>query len=96
MVKKQKSVLSGAIKDLEAEVSSLVKEMDFLKKSIEKTSSNISQNRQNELALQKVLANLAEKEAKLQEHKKELLSKSDKVSDKLSRISKIKSEMEDL
>lgn len=95
-MKKQKSALSGAIRDLETEISSLGKERDSLKRSIETTSSNISQNRQKELALQKVLANLAEKEARLQEHKKELQSKSDKVSDKLGKISKIKSEMKDL
>lgn len=96
MVVKKKSALSGAIRDLETEISSLGKERDSLKKSIEKASSNISENRQKELALQKVLANLAEKEAKLQEHKKELIGKSDKVSDKLGKMSKIKSEMKDL
>lgn len=96
MVTKQKSALSGAIKDLENEISSLSKERDNLKKGVEKTTTNISENRQRELALQKVLANLEEKEAKLLEHKKELQGKSDKVGDKLAKMSKIKSEMKDI
>ncbi len=96
MVVKKNSALSGAIKDLESEISSLTKERDSLKKSIEKASISISESRKKELAMQKLLANLAEKEARLQEHKKELRGKSDKVSDKLGKMSKIKSEMKDL
>jgi len=96
MVVKQKSALSSAIKDLENEIKSLSKERDSLRKSIERTSSNISESRKKELELQRILASLTEKEAKLQGHRKALLTKSDKVSDKLSKMSKIKSEMKDI
>ncbi len=96
MVAHDKSALSGVIKDLEVQITTLNKEKLSLKKSIEKTTSNISEGRQKELALQKLLANLAEKEAKLAEHKKALLSASDKIADKLGKMSKIKSEMKDI
>ena len=96
MFVKQKSILSKVIKDLEAEIISLNKERDTLKKSLEKTTLDISDNKQKELALQKVLANLEEKEAKLLEHKKELQSESNMVSDKLGKMSKIKSEMKNI
>ncbi|MEK6792470.1 MAG: hypothetical protein AABX96_03130 [Nanoarchaeota archaeon] len=96
MVTRQKSALSGVIKDLENEIGFLNKEKLSLKKSIEKTSANISESRQKELALQRLLASLAEKEANLAEHKKSLESKSDKIADKLGKMSKIKSEMKDI
>lgn len=96
MVAKQKSALSGVIKDLESQITILTKERDSLKKSLGKANSNISETRQKELALQKLLANIEEKEAKLQEHKKNLQTRSDKVSDKLSKMSKVRSEMKDI
>jgi phage shock protein A len=96
MVIREKSVLSGAIKDLENEIKSLGKDKASIRKSIDKLSLGISESRKKELLLQKSLATIHEKEAKLIERKKSLESKSDKVSDKLGKMSKIRSEMKDI
>ena len=102
-VKKRASVkapknlaLSGAIRDLQSEISSLGREKSELKNAIQRASSGIDLDREQEKSLQQKIARLIEKEAKLNHKKKNLQTKIDRVSDKMNKISKIRSEMSDI
>lgn len=91
-----KSPLAGAIKDLEAEVKQLSKERTQLKTDLKKVSSAIDVDHEMESNLQKRLAGLMEKEGRLNKKKKALQGRIDNVSDKVNKISKIRSEMSDI
>ena len=65
-------------------------------KSLSETGSEIDSDRTKGKELQERIARLAEQEAHLNEKKKKLQSSLDSVSDKMNKISKIKSEMSDL
>ena len=90
------SALSGAIKDLEVEIRKLGREKSDLNKNLSVVSSAIDVDRDKEKELQQKIAMLIEKEAKLSHRKKNLQAKIDSVSDKINKISKIKSEMADI
>lgn len=96
VVSKKKSALAGAVKELDTELSSLSKQRSALKTSIDRTSHTIETDRKHELELQQRISSLAEKEAELAQKKKGLENKSDKVTEKISKMSKIKAEMKDL
>ena len=95
-VKVKRSALSGAIKDLDSEIKRLSKEKSQHKQSLHKTAATMEEDRRAERLLQKRIAALIEKEAKLNQRKKKLQGKVDRVSDKLNKINKIKSEMADI
>lgn len=90
------SVLSSAITELEGEIKSLTQQKEELRRFIAETSSNISNTRKKEAELQKILTILADKEMKLSLHRKNLQNKSDSLTEKLGKASKIMSEMKDL
>lgn len=90
------SALSGAIKDLEVEIKKLGRERGALKQSLGETGSAIEVDREKEKQLQEKIAKLIEREAGLNQKRKIIQSKVDKVSDKLNKITKIKSEMSDI
>lgn len=90
------SALSGAIKDLEKEIQSALKEKTTLKKTLENVAGAINIDRTKEKELQEKIARLMEKEASLNARKKKLESQIDTVSDKISKITKIESEMKDI
>ena len=90
------SVLTGAIKDLEVEIRKLGKEKSALKQELNEVSSSIEVDRDREKELQRKIAQLIEKEAKFNDKRKHLQMKIDDVSDKITKISKIKSEMSDI
>lgn len=90
------SPLSGAIKDLQAEIAKLSKEKGALKSELSRTGSAIDSDRDKQKRLQQRIASLIEKEAKLNQQKKTLQTKIDRVADKVNKISKIKSEMSDV
>ena len=92
----KKSALSGAIKDLEIEISELGKEKREIQQSLNKISSAINVDHQLEKEMQEKIARLAEKEARLNQKKKNLQTDIDSVSDKLNKIAKIKCEMADI
>jgi len=94
--KKLTSPLSGAIKDLSSEVKKLSGEKSSLKEALSNVSSSLDGNRNLERELQRKIARLIEKEAKLNKKRKILGTKIDGISDKLNKISKIRSEMSDL
>ncbi len=90
------SALTGAIKDLEAEIKKLGKEKSSLKQELNEVSSAIEVDHDREKELQRKMAQLIEKEAKLNDKRKHLQMNIDDVSDKITKISKIKSEMSDI
>lgn len=94
--KVKKSPLSGAIKDLGSEIRSLSKERIVLKANLKSVSSSLDGDHDKERELQKKIARLIEKEASLNKKKKTLQAEVDRVSDKVNKISKIKSEMSDI
>ncbi len=96
MVVKKKLALSGALKDIESEMSSLSRQKASLKKSVESTTLSISEERKKEIFLQQQLAKIAQHETELAQKKKTMQARSDKIADKMSKMSKIKSEMQDL
>ena len=92
----QKSALSGAIRDLENEINKLGKDKSNLKRMLSSIASSINVDHSKERELQQEIARLIEKEAQLNQRKKNLQAKIDSVADKLNKISKIKSEMSDI
>ncbi|NCO11843.1 hypothetical protein CO038_03425 [Candidatus Pacearchaeota archaeon CG_4_9_14_0_2_um_filter_39_13] len=92
----KKSPLAGAIKDLEGEIRQLSKERAQLKADLKKVGSAIDVDHDMESRLQKKLVDLMEKEGRLNKKKKNLQVKIDSVSDKVNKISKIRSEMSDI
>lgn len=95
-VSMKKSPLSGAIKDLETEIRKLSRERTDLKAELTHVGTAIDVDRSKERELQQRIAILIEKEAKLNQRKKNLQTKIDRVADKVNKISKIKSEMADI
>src|SRR3989344_2301276 len=90
------SAFSEAIHDLDIELRALSKQKEAMHKSLSETGSEIDNDRTKGKELQEKIARLAEQEAHLNEKKKKLQSSLDSVSDKMNKISKIKSEMSDL
>ena len=91
-----KSVLSNAVKDLTNKMQKLSREKADLHRALGKINSGIDVDRKLEKKLQERMAAIVEMEAALVEKKKVLQSKLDNISDTMSKISKIKSEMSDL
>jgi len=90
------SALSGAIRDLEIEIKRLSKEKSGLKRNLTSVSSAINVDRQMEKELQQKVARLIEREANLNQRRKNLQVKIDRAADKMSKITKIRSEMADI
>lgn len=90
------SALAGAMRDLELEINRLSKEKTVSKKELDETTSAVNIDRKKERELQEKIARLIEKEAMLNEKKKKIQVKVDRLSDQISKISKIKSEMIDI
>lgn len=92
----RRSVLSGAIRDLEVEIKNLEKERISLQKTLKNISSVIDVDHEKEKELQKKIGELIGQEATLNHKKKNLEAKIDRISDEINKISKIKSEMSDV
>ena len=90
------SLLATAIKDLEVQMGALKRDKTQFQGELKKTSSAIDVDRDLEKSLQERIARLLAKEARLNEKKKKLVTQIDQVSDKLNKVSKIKSEMSDI
>ncbi|HIG52107.1 TPA: hypothetical protein EYQ19_01665 [Candidatus Pacearchaeota archaeon] len=92
----KKPLLSEALKDINTEIRNLSGNKTFLKKDLRGVLGSIGGDRKKEKELQQRIARLIEKEAKLNQRKKILQTKIDRVADKMNKISKIKSEMSDI
>ena len=95
-VNPKRSLLQEAILDIDRELSRLSKEKGSLKRQISGIDMSVETARSLEKKLQERIAKLLEKEAALTEKKKKTQTKTDRLSDKLSKIQKIKSEMSDI
>ena len=85
--------LKKAIKDLDSQIKILQKDKITLKKTLEKVSENIEKDRKLEANFQTKLDHIIGKETKLNEKKKAIQYKLANISEKISKISNIKSEM---
>ncbi len=92
----KESTLINAIRDLENEIKRLSKQKSTLYSSIQNISGSMKNARKLEQDYQEKIARLVEEEAKLHAKKENLRTQLEKVSDKLGKISKIKSEMSDV
>ena len=90
------SAFSEAIHDLDVELKALAKQKENMRRDLSETSSEVDRDRTKEKELQERIARLVEQEAHLSERKKKLQTSLDMVSDKMNKISKIKSEMTEL
>lgn len=90
------SLLSTAIKDLDTQLKALKRDRTNLQSDLNKVSNAIEVDHTLEKELQEKIASLMEKEAKLTERKKRIAGDLDKVSDRIGKVSKIRSEMSDL
>jgi chromosome segregation ATPase len=89
-------VLGSAIRDLDAEINVLSRQKSSIKGDLERVSSAVNIDRNVEKQLQEKIARLSEREAQLSGKKKKLQTNLDSISDKMNKVSKIKSEMADL
>ncbi|MCX6748172.1 MAG: hypothetical protein NT076_01060 [Candidatus Pacearchaeota archaeon] len=99
MVKKKeekKSLVKEAIKDLDKGLGQLADEKKKLENKIKSLDLNVDSARMQEQDLQKKIADLVKKEAKLNERKKFVEGKQDVLSEKLSKVKKIKYELEEV
>lgn len=90
------SLLSTAIKDLDTQLRALKRDKAQLQASLKKVSNSIEVDHSLEKELQEKIASLIQKEAKLTEKKKKIGSDLDRVSERIGKVSKIRSEMSDL
>ncbi len=94
--KNKNYALSGAMRDLQTEIRKLGKEKSQLKEELGNVSQTLDVDRVKERELQEQFASIVEKEARLNERKKNLQTKIDNISNKMVKMSKIKSEMSDV
>ena len=85
--------LKKAIKDLDSQIKILQKDKIALRKTLEKVSYNIEKDRKLANIYQTKLDRIVGKETKLNEKKKAIQYKLANISEKISKISNIKSEM---
>lgn len=91
-----KNPLNDAIRELEEGMNIIRQEKDKTERQMKSCDSSIEKDRELIEELQKKVADLMKKEAELGDKKKVLQTKADKAADKISKISKIKSEMGDI
>lgn len=92
----EKSLLASAIKDLESGIKMTAAERNRIDKIMRELSLEVEEDRETQKKLERRIAALLEREARLNKRKKDLQTKMDKISDKIDKMSKIRSEMSDL
>lgn len=90
------SLLSTAIKDLDTQLKALKRDKAQLQADIKRVSSAIDVDRELEKELEEKIASLVQKEAKLNDKKKKISGDLDRVSERIGKVSKIRSEMSDI
>jgi len=95
-VTEKKSLLKEANAEIDKELRRLSEERDAFKKEINGIDSSVGNAQELERKLQERIAALLEEEAKLTEKKKNIQVKTERLADKLIKIEKIKSEMDDI
>jgi len=94
--KEHKSLLTGAIEDLENESRKLTYEKKELESNLTQTGEDINLTQAQEINLRKKLTSLANRESELSSKKVELEEKLKKLNFKMSKVSKIKDELKDV
>ena len=91
-----KSMIKEALADINKEILNINREKRNLNKQIKGVDTDLGTSRKFERDLQQKIAKLLEKEAFLKEKKKGISQKEENLGDKLSKIEKIKFELNDL
>ena len=92
----KKGLLKEAIEDINREINNINKEKKQLNDQIKDADKNLENYRQFEKELQQRIAKLLEREAFLKDKKKRVAVDEDRLSDRLSKVRKIRSELDDV
>ena len=92
----KKGLLKEAIEDINREINNINKEKKQLNDQIKDADKNLENYRQFEKELQQRIAKLLEREAFLKDKKKRVAIDEDRLSDRLSKVRKIRSELDDV
>ncbi|MFH1325239.1 MAG: hypothetical protein ABIH49_00515 [archaeon] len=94
--KGKKGMIREALLDLNREIANINKEKKRLGDQIKNSDKSLRNFMAFEKELQKRIAALLEREAALKEKKKNIGMREERLSDKLSKVQKIKSELDDI
>jgi chromosome segregation ATPase len=92
----QKNMIKEALADINREILNISLEKKKLNKQIKGVDTDLDKSIGFEKNLQQEIAKLVEKEASLKEKKKRVFQEGDKLVDRLSKIEKVKFELNDL
>lgn len=94
--KRERGMIQEALADLSNEISRINSEKRRLNDQIVNADKNLKNSMEIERKLQQRIAQLAESEALLKQKKREISLKEEALADKLSRIRKIKVELDEI
>ncbi len=92
----KKSMIKEALADIDKEILNINLEKKNIDKQIKGVDTDLDTSREFEKNLQQKIANLLGEEASLKEKRKRISQGGDKLADKLSKIEKVKFELNDL
>ena len=92
----KRGMLKEALADLSNEISNINKNKKMLNDQIKNADKSLESFRKFETKLQQKIANLLEREALLKERKKKISLDEERLTDKLSKIQRIKSELDEI
>ena len=95
-VSEKKGMIKEAISDIDREIVNINKQKTRLNQQIKSSDKTLMDYRQFEENLQKRIAKLIQREASLRDKKKGVIAKEEKLSERLSKVKKIKSELDDV
>jgi len=95
-INSKKGIIKEALGDLNREISNISKEKNKLKAQIKNADKNLQGFIGSEKELQYKIAQLIEKEASLKEERREMALREDVLSEKLSKIRRVKAELDSL
>jgi prefoldin subunit 5 len=93
---KKKNDLREAIEDVDKEIAGINKERKKLNEEGGKTDKSLEDYRQFERRLQQKIAKLLEREAALKEKRKGISVEEEKLSERLSKIRRVKTELDEI
>ena len=93
---KKKNILGDAIADINREIANIAVQKKKLNEQIGNADKGLELSRAAERKLQQKIARLLEQEASLREKKKEISMEEEKLSEKMSKIQKVKFELTEL
>ena len=95
-IKSKRGMIREALRDLNREILIIRKQKIDLNNQIRGADKNLDNFIAIEKSLQKKIAELGNKEASLKERKKKIFQNEERLMDRLSKIQKIKSELDEI